>query len=57
MCVIGHMTEVGGMVPGGFAGDATEVFQEGIRFPPVKIIDRGNTDGSLLIQTQQGLYF
>ena len=39
MCVIGHMTEVGGMVPGGFAGDATEVFQEGIRFPPVKIIN------------------
>ena len=41
MCVIGHMTEVGGMVPGGFAGDATEVFQEGIRFPPVKIIEKG----------------
>ena len=41
MCVIGHMTEVGGMVPGGFAGDATEVFQEGIRFPPVKIINQG----------------
>src|SRR5205085_6353170 len=38
---IGHMTEVGGKVPGGFAGDATEVFQEGIRVPPVKIVDRG----------------
>lgn len=38
---IGHMTEVGGKVPGGFAGDATEVFQEGIRIPPVKIIDAG----------------
>jgi N-methylhydantoinase B len=38
---IGHMTEVGGKVPGGFAGDATEVFQEGIRIPPVKIVDAG----------------
>ena len=38
---IGHMTEVGGKVPGGFAGDATEVFQEGIRIPPVKIVEGG----------------
>jgi len=38
---IGHMTEVGGKVPGGFAGDATEVFQEGLRIPPMKIVDAG----------------
>jgi N-methylhydantoinase B/oxoprolinase/acetone carboxylase alpha subunit len=38
---IGHMTEVGGKVPGGFAGDATEVFQEGIRIPPLKIVEGG----------------
>jgi N-methylhydantoinase B len=38
---IGHMTEVGGKVPGGFAGDATEVFQEGIRIPPLKIVESG----------------
>jgi N-methylhydantoinase B/oxoprolinase/acetone carboxylase alpha subunit len=38
---IGHMTEVGGMAPGGFPGDATEVFQEGVRIPPVKIVDGG----------------
>jgi N-methylhydantoinase B/oxoprolinase/acetone carboxylase alpha subunit len=35
------MTEVGGKVPGGFAGDATEVFQEGLRIPPLKIIEGG----------------
>lgn len=33
----GHVAEVGGMVPGGFAGEATEVFQEGLRVPPIKI--------------------
>ena len=34
---IGHIAEVGGMVPGGFSGEATEVFQEGLRVPPIKI--------------------
>jgi N-methylhydantoinase B len=34
---IGHVCEVGGMAPAGFAGEATEVFHEGLRVPPVKI--------------------
>ncbi|MFJ8244795.1 hydantoinase B/oxoprolinase family protein [Peribacillus asahii] len=38
---IGHIAEIGGIVPGGFAGEATEVFQEGVRIPPVKIINEG----------------
>ncbi|MGD9536781.1 MAG: hydantoinase B/oxoprolinase family protein [Alphaproteobacteria bacterium] len=38
---IGHVAEVGGMVPAGFAGEATEVFHEGLRVPPVKIRHRG----------------
>ncbi|TDK60952.1 hydantoinase B/oxoprolinase family protein [Bacillus salipaludis] len=38
---IGHIAEIGGIVPGGFAGEATEVFQEGLRLPPVKIISEG----------------
>lgn len=44
---IGHMAEVGGMAPGGFPGDAREVFQEGLRIPPVKIIKRGVDDEDL----------
>ncbi len=41
-CVaIGHIAEVGGMVPGGFAGEATEIFHEGLRVPPIKIKKRG----------------
>jgi N-methylhydantoinase B len=38
---IGHIAEVGGMVPGGFCGEATEIFHEGIRIPPVKIRKAG----------------
>ncbi|MEQ9121003.1 MAG: hydantoinase B/oxoprolinase family protein, partial [Alphaproteobacteria bacterium] len=38
---IGHIAEVGGMVPGGFCGEATEIFHEGLRVPPVKIKRRG----------------
>ncbi len=38
---IGHIAEVGGMAPGGFCGEATEIFHEGVRIPPVKIVKRG----------------
>ena len=38
---IGHVAEVGGMVPGAFAGEATEIFHEGLRVPPIKIRKRG----------------
>ncbi len=34
---IGHVCEVGGLTPAGFAAEATEVFHEGLRVPPVKI--------------------
>ena len=33
---IAHMTDVGGMVPAAF-GDTRNTWQEGIRFPPLKI--------------------
>lgn len=38
---IGHIAEVGGMAPGGFCGEATEIFHEGLRIPPVKVKTRG----------------
>jgi N-methylhydantoinase B/oxoprolinase/acetone carboxylase alpha subunit len=44
---IGHMAEVGGIAPGGFPGDAQEVFQEGLRIPPVRIVKGGVEDGDL----------
>jgi len=38
---IAHVGEIGGMAPGSFAADATEVYQEGLRLPPIKIMCRG----------------
>src|SRR5581483_10896757 len=36
-----HMLDVGGPVPGGFNADAEELWQEGFRFPPIKIVEKG----------------
>jgi N-methylhydantoinase B len=38
---IAHWNDVGGMVPGSISTDATELFQEGIRIPGVKLIAGG----------------
>ncbi len=38
---MGHCAEIGGKAPGSFASDATDVYQEGLRLPPVKLINRG----------------
>ena len=37
----GHWSDTGGMVPGGFCASATEIQQEGLRLPPVKLVRRG----------------
>ena len=44
---IGHLAEIGGKAVGGFAADATEIFQEGLRIPPVKIVKRDEHDMEL----------
>ncbi|MBI3967280.1 MAG: hydantoinase B/oxoprolinase family protein [Chloroflexi bacterium] len=36
-----HHQEVGGMVPGSLPPNATDVFQEGLRLPPLKLVDAG----------------
>jgi N-methylhydantoinase B len=40
----GHWPDIGGAVPGGFSAKATEVEQEGLRLPPVKLFKRGEMD-------------
>ena len=37
----GHWPDTGGMVPGGFNSTATEIQQEGLRLPPVKLMEGG----------------
>src|SRR5690606_33231500 len=39
--VICHHCDVGGRVPGSNASDSTEIFQEGLRLPPLKLYERG----------------
>ncbi len=44
----GHWPDIGGMVPGGFSAHATEVEQEGLRLPPVKLVKQGVMDAEIL---------
>ena len=44
----GHWPDTGGMVPGGFPSQATEIQQEGLRLPPVKLHRRGVLDDDIL---------
>lgn len=45
---IAHNSDVGGMAPGSLSGEATEIFQEGIRLPAVKIISEGQPIRSVM---------
>jgi N-methylhydantoinase B len=43
-----HWGDVGGMSPGSLSGQATEIYQEGVRIPPIKVVDRGRPDAAAL---------
>jgi N-methylhydantoinase A len=51
----GHWPDVGGAVPGGFSAKATEVEQEGLRLPPVKLFKRGVLDQEILQIVQSNI--
>jgi N-methylhydantoinase B len=38
---IAHHADIGGASPGSMAGDMTEIYQEGLRIPPIKIFEKG----------------
>jgi N-methylhydantoinase B len=46
--MFGHMTDVGGKVPGSLPTDARQIFEEGIVIPPVKIYKAGPKGTSVL---------
>jgi N-methylhydantoinase B len=48
MCNIAHHADVGGMVPGSMAGGMSEIYQEGLRLPVVKLFRRGELQTDLL---------
>ncbi|MFO7979916.1 MAG: hydantoinase B/oxoprolinase family protein [Candidatus Aminicenantes bacterium] len=46
---IAHWTDVGGRFPGvGTAGDSTEIFQEGVRIPPSRLVQGGDFQQDML---------
>ena len=44
---LGHHLDVGGMRPGSYAGDADEIYQEGLRIPPIKLFREGKINERL----------
>nr|WP_256476357.1 hydantoinase B/oxoprolinase family protein [Siccirubricoccus soli] len=42
-----HHTDVGGRVPGSNASDSTEIYQEGLRIPPLRLYERGKPNATL----------
>src|SRR5437763_5745320 len=46
-CAVCHQTDVGGRVPGSNASDSTEIYQEGLRIPPLKFYERGERNETL----------
>jgi len=46
-CAIVHHTDVGGRVAGGNASNSTEIYQEGLRIPPLKLYDAGEPNETL----------
>lgn len=45
--VICHHTDVGGRVPGSNASDSTEIYQEGIRIPVIKLYEAGEINNTV----------
>ncbi|SJM59470.1 hydantoinase B/oxoprolinase family protein [Gulosibacter sp. 10] len=48
MVAVAHQTDMGGRVPGSNASDSTEIYQEGIRIPPLKLYDRGERNDTII---------
>jgi N-methylhydantoinase B len=45
---IAHWNDVGGMTPGSMAVNVSEIFQEGLRLPAVKLFEDGNPSQSVI---------
>lgn len=54
-CALIHHVDVGGGAAGGYNARATEIFQEGFRLPPVRIMQAGEMQGDLLATILQNV--
>ena len=45
---IAHWPDLGGMAPGGISADATEIFQEGLQLPVIKMFNQGKPIQSVI---------
>ena len=45
---IAHHADIGGMAPGSMAGGMTEIYQEGLRIPPIRLIRGGTLDQDIM---------
>ncbi len=45
---LAHHVDIGGISPGGMPTISTEIFQEGIRIPPIKLRKRGEIDDQIM---------
>ncbi|GER74693.1 hydantoinase B/oxoprolinase family protein [Weizmannia acidilactici] len=52
-----HWTEVGGKDPGSFTNDSTEIFQEGLQFPCVKLFEKGKINQAIVDIIQSNVRF
>jgi N-methylhydantoinase B len=48
MCNIAHHADVGGMAPGSMAGGMSEIYQEGIRIPVIRLFKGGELQRDIL---------
>jgi len=46
--MFGHMSDNGGMVPGSIPIEATNIYQEGVRIPPIKLYKKGELQSDIL---------
>jgi len=48
VCNLAHHADIGGMTPGSMAGGMTEIYQEGLRIPVVKLFSEGRLNRDIL---------
>jgi N-methylhydantoinase B len=52
---LGHHLDIGGMRPGSYAGDAVEIYQEGLRIPPIKLFEAGELNERLFAMVEANI--